>query len=394
MLTGKTVVLGVTGGIACYKSCEIVSRLKKLGADVHVIMTESATNLVSPLTFETLSKNRVAVLTFDDKREFDVEHIALAKLADIFVVAPATANSIAKFALGIADDMLSTTLLATKAKKLIVPAMNTEMYIDEATQTNLKILEERGFVILDPVSGMLACGDEGKGKMAEPVDIVAKIVGILMPEQDFAGRTVLVTAGATKETIDGVRYLSNESSGKMGVELAKAVKARGGKVVLVAGSMSISIPSYFDKVVRVTSTEDMYNAVMENFSESTDFIMAGAPADYRPKNIAGNKIKDFKFTLELEKTPDIAKAVGEKKENKKLVIFSAETENLTENATKKLKSKNADLAVANDVTADGAGFGCDTNIVTIITKDGKLNPFPKITKDQVANIILDYLKKV
>ena len=327
MLYGKNVVLGVTGCIAAYKACDIVSRLKKLGANVDVIMTDNACHFVAPLSFETLSNNAVVTDTFKRVDEFDVKHVSLAKKADLFLVAPATANVIGKFARGIADDMLSTTYMASKAPKVVCPAMNTNMYESEAVQQNISILKDRGVTIIDSVEGRLACGDVGKGKMAEPIDIVRIVEEILQPVQDFKGKKVLVTSGATEEDIDGVRVITNHSSGKMGCALARALADRGAEVTLVRGKMSVETPSSVYKEVKVTTTCQLLDAVKGNMDNDV-FIMAAAPADYRVKNKSSQKIKADSIVLELEKNPDVAKYVGENKGDKTLVIFSAETENL------------------------------------------------------------------
>ena len=392
MLYGKNVVLGVTGCIAAYKSCDIVSRLKKLGANVDVIMTDNACEFVMPLSFETLSGNAVVTSTFKREKEYDVKHVSLAKKADLFLVAPATANIIGKFAQGIADDMLSTTYMASKAPKVVCPAMNTNMYESEPVQQNIATLKERGVTIVEAIEGRLACGDVGKGKMAEPVDIVKIVEDILQPVQDYKGKKVLVTAGATEEDIDGVRVITNHSSGKMGCAIARALADRGAEVTLVRGKMTVDTPSCVFKEVKITTTLDMLDAVKDNMDNDV-FIMAAAPADYRVKNKSTQKIKAESLTLELEKNPDIAKYVGENKGDKVLVIFSAETENLIENATNKLKKKNADFVVANDVTKDGAGFYGDTNIATIISKEGYSVESGLVSKDSLAHIILDTVAK-
>lgn len=389
MLYGKNVVLGVSGGIAVYKACEIVSRLKKLGASVDVIMTDNAREFVTPLTFQTLAKSAVVTNAFEPVKEFDINHISLAKKADILVVAPATANVIAKFAEGIADDMLTTTYLATNAQKLICPAMNCNMYEDAATQKNMQTLRERGAMFCDSTVGLLACGDVGKGRMAEPCDIVAKIVDYLTPVQDFANKRVLVTAGGTEEKIDGVRVIANHSSGKMGKAVAEAIAQRGGSVVFVYGNVKVDVPKCVEKAIHVTSTQDMLEACQSEFPGCDMAIMAAAPADYRLKKPFENKIKSENLTLEFVKNPDIAMTLGMSKGDKKLVIFSAETENLIENATAKLKKKNADLVVANDVTVEGAGFNVDTNVATLIDKDGNRFESGKVSKSALADIILD-----
>lgn len=393
MLYGKNVVLGVSGGIAAYKSCEIVSRFVKLGANVDVIMTEHAEEFVTPLTFETLSNNRVVRGMFEERTEHDVRHVSLAKKADALIVAPATANVIAKFAQGIADDMLSTTWLACKGLKVIAPAMNTAMYEDEATVSNLQILRSRGVVVIEPATGRLACGDTGKGKMAEPADIVGEVQSLLQPVRDFDGKTVLVTSGATEEYIDGVRVITNHSSGKMGCAIARAAAERGAKVVLVHGNMSVPVPENVAKSVAVKSTEEMMKAVLAEVPASDVVIMAAAPADYKVKNTFSQKIKSETLTLEFVKNPDIAAEVGKIKSDRILVIFSAETENLLKNAKGKLAKKNADLAVANDVTREGAGFFVDTNAATIIDRDGNAQEYGVMPKTELADIILSAVAK-
>lgn len=391
MLSGKHVVLGVTGGIAAYKACEVVSRLRKLHAEVDVIMTENATRLVQPLTFETLSNRPVCVDTFARVESWDVKHISLAQKADIMVVAPATANLMAKLAHGIADDMLSTTLLATKAPILIAPAMNTGMWTAAATQQNLQTLISRGVKTVGPGSGFLACGDTGSGRMSEPVEIVEAIQSILCPKRDLEGLRVLVTAGPTVERIDPVRYLTNDSSGKMGYALAEAAHQRGAKVTLVSGPVHIAAPSGVE-IVPVTSTASLYECMMERCEQQDIIIQAAAPADYRVGHIAEQKIKKQSgepFVLTLVENPDVARAVGQRKQpGQVLVGFAAETQNVMNNAQDKLQKKNLDLMVANDVTAEGAGFGVDTNIVTLITRDGT-TPLPKMSKREVAERILD-----
>lgn len=392
MLYGKNVVLGVTGCIAAYKSCDIVSRLKKLGANVDVIMTDNACEFVMPLSFETLSGNAVVTSTFKRETEYDVKHVSLAKKADLFLIAPATANVIGKFAQGIADDMLSTTYMASKAPKVVCPAMNTNMYESDAVQKNIQILKDRGVTIVEAIEGRLACGDVGKGKMAEPIDIVKIVEDILQPVQDFKDKRVLVTAGATEEDIDGVRVITNHSSGKMGCAIATALADRGAKVTLVRGKMTVESPKCLSKEVKISTTLELLDAVKANMDNDI-FIMAAAPADYRVKNRSAQKIKAEQISLELEKNPDIAKYVGENKGEKMLVIFSAETENLIENATSKLARKNADFVVANDVTKAGAGFYGDTNIATIIAKDGHSIDSGLVSKEKLAHIILDTISR-
>ena len=383
----KRVLLGVTGGIAVYKSVTLVSLLVKAGIDVVVVMTDSACKFVTPLTFETISKNRVITDMFARDFPYEVEHISLAKSADVAVVAPATANFVGKVASGIADDMLTTTFMACKKQKLICPAMNTNMYEDSFFQANLSKLMESGIEVIEPASGMLACGDVGKGRMCEPEQIAEKIKEMLGVTCDYAGKKVLVTAGATCESIDGVRYLSNHSSGKMGVAIADNAISRGAEVLLVVGNTTCNIPSYIN-TVKVTDTQSMFDVVTAHAKEFDYVIKAAAPADYRPKKVYGNKVKEQSLILELEKTPDIAYAVGHDKGNCKLIIFSAETENLIENAKGKLKKKNADMVVANDVTQKGAGFNVDTNIVTIITNDEETS-YEMMSKSALAEIILD-----
>lgn len=393
MLSNFNVLLGVSGGIACYKACEVVSRLKKLNAGVDVVMTKHATEFVAPLTFETLSNRPVVSDMFSREREWEVEHIALAKKADLCIIAPATANVISKLAEGIADDMLTTTYLALKCPVIIAPAMNTNMYENPVIKANLEKLRKSGVIVVDSAEGRLACGDVGKGKMAEPLDIVAKAVEVLCPKRDYAGKRVLVTAGATRENIDGVRFITNRSSGKMGIEIAKAAVKRGAEVVLVKGLVQVGVPSYISKVVAVESTEQMYEAVMANYKDCDVIIKAAAPSDYRPKKKITDKLKGEEITLELVKNPDIAKAVGKEKGERKLVVFCAETRELMESAMKKLADKNADMVVANDVTMQGAGFDSDTNIVTIAKKDGFLKSYPVMPKSQVADVILDEIYK-
>lgn len=389
MLTNYNILLGVSGGIACYKSCEIVSRLKKLGAGVDVIMTKNATEFVSPLTFETLSNRPAICDMFMRKKQWEVEHVSLAKKADLCIIAPATANIIAKLAEGIADDMLTTTYLALKCPIIIAPAMNTNMYNNAIVQNNLQKLAKMGVIIVDSTEGRLACGDTGKGKMAEPVDIVAKACEVLCPKRDFEGKKVLITAGATRENIDGVRFITNRSSGRMGIELAKAVVKRGGQVVLIKGLVQVPVPGYITDVVSVESTQQMYDAVMDKYKDCDVIIKAAAPSDYRPKADIKNKLKGDSITLELVKNPDIAKAVGQVKGDRKLVVFCAETQELMQSAMQKLSSKKADMVVANDVTMQGAGFDCDTNIVTIAKPDGYIKSYPIMQKSQVAEVILD-----
>ncbi|MBR4800642.1 MAG: bifunctional phosphopantothenoylcysteine decarboxylase/phosphopantothenate--cysteine ligase CoaBC [Clostridia bacterium] len=389
MLYGKNVVLGVSGGIAVYKACEIVSRLKKLGANVDVIMTDHATEFVTPLTFQTLAKSAVVTNPFEPVKEFDINHISLAKKADVFLVAPATANVIAKFAQGIADDMLSTTYLATTAHKIVCPAMNVNMYEDAQTQENMRILRERGVEFVDSTVGLLACGDVGKGRMAEPVDIVKAVENYLTPNQDFADKTVLITAGGTEESIDGVRVLTNRSSGKMGVALCQAVADRGGRVLFVHANMSVPAPTNAETVVKVKTTDEMLSACEKLANEADVYIFAAAPADFKLKNKFENKLKGDTLTLDFVKNPDIARTLGEKKGDRKSVIFCAETENLISSAKEKLVVKNADLVVANDVSRKDVGFEVDENEVVIIDRSGKELASGKLSKRKLADVILD-----
>ena len=391
-LAGKTVVLGVTGGIAAYKACEVVSRLRKMGAEVYVIMTKNAAEFVQPLTFETLSNHLVVTDTFARPETWEVEHIALAKRADVFAIAPATANILAKMAHGIADDMLSTTVLATKAPVLVAPAMNTGMWTAEVTQENCAVLRKRGVHFVGPDAGFLACGDTGSGRMSEPAAIVEAIAALLCPVQDMAGMKVMVTAGATRERLDPVRYMTNDSSGKMGFAVAEAAAKRGAQVTVVAGSTTAPAPQGV-KIYRVESTQDLYDAVTCCAAEMDVIIQAAAPADYRFAVTYQEKHKKAHdgqpLVVELIENPDVAAAVGAMKTpGQTLVGFAAETENLHANAQKKLAKKNLDLIVANDVSQPGAGFNVDTNIATLITKEG-MTECPLRTKKELAQDILD-----
>ena len=382
VLDGKTIVFGVTGGIAAYKSCEAVSRLKKLGATVCVIMTKNATEFVAPLTFETLSNQPCVVDTFARPERWEVEHVSLAKRADLFVIAPATANIMAKLAHGIADDMLSTTCLATRAPMLIAPAMNTGMWENIATQENLKILQARGMHFVGPEGGYLACGDVGAGRMSEPAQIVERCVQLLTAKRDMQGLRVLVTAGPTCENIDPVRFITNRSSGKMGYALAEAALRRGAQVTLVTGPVSLT-PPQGAQVEPVRTTEDLLQRMLALAPEQDIVIQAAAPADYRAQQIAPQKLKkqgDGALTLTFVPTPDVAKAVGEGKRDGQILVGF-------ENARKKLDSKHLDMIVANDVTQPGAGFDVDTNIATIITHQ-QAESLPIMTKKALADEIL------
>ena len=390
-LEGKNVVLGVTGGIAAYKACDLTSRLRKAGAQVYVIMTKNACEFVSPLTFETLSNHPVVSDTFQRPATWEVEHIALAKRADVFVIAPATANILAKMAHGIADDMLSTTVLATRAPVLAAPAMNTGMWENAATRENVKILASRGVRFIGPEGGFLACGDSGAGRMSEPADIFAAIAETLNPRRDMEGLNVLVTAGPTQEKIDPVRYISNRSSGKMGYAIAEAAVKRGAGVTLVTGPTNLAVPQGADKVA-VLSTQDLYDAMTAHCEKADIVIQAAAPADFTPVEAAAQKIKKHggeELTLVLRQTPDVAAQVGRmKRKGQTLVGFAAETHEVLENAREKLDKKNLDMIVANDVTAPGAGFDVDTNIVTFVTCQG-METLPCLPKRQVADELLD-----
>lgn len=391
MLKGKTVVLGVTGSIAAYKITNLASALVKLHADVNVIMTKNATNFITPITFETLTGNKCLIDTFDRNFQFNVEHVALAKRADIFMVAPASANVIGKIAHGIADDMLTTTIMASKCPKLISPAMNTNMFENPILQDNLKILEKYGYEIINPASGYLACGDTGAGKMPEPETLLKYILRTIAREKDMAGKKVLITAGPTQEKIDPVRYITNHSTGKMGYALAENAMRRGAEVTLVTGPTAIE-PPMFVNVVPVISAEDMAGEVIARAPEQDIIIKAAAVADYRPVNPSDEKIKkkdDDESVITLERTQDILKYLGGHKRAEQFICgFSMETENMLENSRAKLTKKNVDMIVANNLKVKGAGFGTDTNVVTIITADG-CKELDIMSKVEVANAILD-----
>lgn len=394
MLKNKTVVIGVSGGIAVYKALDIVSRLKKLGANIHVIMTKSATEFVTPLSFQSLSQNYVVCDMFEEPKTWDVEHISLAKKADVFLIAPATANIIGKMANGIADDMLTTTVMATKSKVLIAPAMNTNMYENPILQRNIDTLRKLGYDFVEPESGRLACGDIGKGKLATPEDIVDQVVKLLTKEKDLSGKSIIVTAGPTMESIDPMRYITNRSSGKMGYKIASEAISRGADVTLISGPTNITPPTKLKKLIKVESAQDMYNAVINNIDENQVIIKSAAVADYKPKTYFDKKIKksDDDLVIELDRNKDIAYEIGKIKGDKILVGFAAETNDLIENAKDKVKKKNLDFIVANDLTKEGAGFGVDTNIVKIIDKEGNITDYPKMKKEEVANVILDKVK--
>ena len=397
MLKGKTVVIGVSGGIAVYKACDIVSRLKKLNANVHVIMTKSAAEFVTPLTFQSLSQNYVVSDMFEEPKTWDVEHISLAKKADVFLIAPATANVIGKISNGIADDMLTTTVMATTGKVLIAPAMNTNMYKNPILQRNIRTLKELGYNFVNPESGRLACGDVGEGKLASPETIVEAVVDLFSNQKkDLEGKKILITAGPTVESIDPVRYLTNRSTGKMGYAIAKVAASRGADVTLVSGPTNIEPPSNIKKLVKVQSAKDMYNAIIDNFDENQVIIKSAAVADYKPKNYCNKKVKKSNddLVIELDRNKDIAYEIGKIKKDKILVGFAAETNDLIENAKRKVEKKNLDFIVANDLTEEGAGFGTDTNIVKIIDREGNISKYPQMKKDEVAGVILDKVKSL
>mgnify|MGYP000866770676 FL=1 len=390
MLAGKTVLLCVSGSIAAYKIAYLASALKKLKADVHVLMTRNATNFINPITFETLTGNKCLVDTFDRNFEFSVEHVSLAKAADVVLVAPASANVIAKLAHGLADDMLTTTVLACTCKKIISPAMNTRMFENPITLDNLKICEHYGMEVISPASGYLACGDTGAGKMPEPEVLLQYILKEVQYEKDLKGKKILVTAGPTREAIDPVRYITNHSTGKMGYAIAKTAALRGADVTLVSGPAEVE-PPMFVNFVPVVTAKDMFEAVTSRSDEMDAVIKAAAVADYRPKfvNTEKTKKKDGDMAIELERTDDILKWLGEhKKDSQFLCGFSMETEHMLENSRAKLKKKNLDMIVANNLKVAGAGFGTDTNVVTMI-RENKETELPIMSKEEVAGAILD-----
>ncbi|MBE5957267.1 MAG: bifunctional phosphopantothenoylcysteine decarboxylase/phosphopantothenate--cysteine ligase CoaBC [Lachnospiraceae bacterium] len=392
MLKGKTVVLGVSGGIAAYKMVNVASMLVKLGAEVHVIMTENAKNFINPIAFETITKTKCLVDTFDRNFQFNVAHVSLGQKADVMLIAPATANIIGKMANGIADDMLSTVAVSATCKKIVSPAMNTYMFRNPIVQDNIEKLKRFGFEIIEPGSGMLACGDVGEGRLPEESVLVDYIVREIAFEKDLAGKKILITAGPTREAIDPVRYITNHSTGKMGCALAKIAMLRGADVTLVAGPISAKLPP-FVKVVNIVSAKDMFEAVTAEAPEQDIIIKSAAVADYRPAVVADEKMKkkDGDLSIEMERTDDILAYLGaHKKEGQLLCGFSMETQSLIENSTKKLEKKNADMIVANSLKDVGAGFGTDTNIVTLITKE-RNEQLPIMSKEEVAGKILDKL---
>ena len=390
MLKDKTILLGVTGGIAAYKSAALASLLIKTGADVRVIMTEHAVNFINPITFETLTGHKCITDTFDRNFEFQVQHISLAQAADAILVAPATANVIAKLAHGIADDMLTTTILASEAPKIVAPAMNTKMYENPITQDNLATLERYGFTIAAPASGRLACGAVGKGKLPEPEILMEHILRAIALPHDLDGKRVLVTAGPTQEALDPARYLTNHSTGKMGCAIAKMAMLRGARVTLVHGPISAPLPPFVE-TISVTSAQEMFDAVTQRASEMDLIIKAAAVADYTPETYSENKVKksDDALFIPLKRTQDILNYLGHHRTKRQVICgFSMETENLVENSRKKLTSKNVDLICANNLKTPGAGFGVDTNVITLIDQQGVLE-LPLQSKEAAANTILD-----
>jgi len=389
MFNNRCVVVGVTGGIAAFKIASLVSALKKQGAEVHVVMTKNACEFVTPLTFETLSANPAVTDTFDRGAPWEVEHIALAKKADIFIVAPATANFIGKAAAGIADDMLTTTLLAAECPVVVAPAMNTAMYEDGTVQSNIEALKKKGFFVVDTGFGALACGDTGEGRMKEPEEILEYAWDVYCNHFDLAGLKILVTAGPTREKLDPVRFISSPSTGKMGYAIAQDAADRGADVTLVTGPVSIQPPAKA-KTITVQSAQEMYELVISQFDKADIVVKTAAVADYRPKNVAPEKIKKGgALTLELERTPDILKELGARKKKQLLVGFAAETSDLETYALAKIKEKNLDLIAANDVTEKGAGFAADTNHIVLYNKNGQKTDFGMLSKEKTAHKLLD-----
>ncbi len=394
MLQGKTVVLGVTGGIAAYKMPNLASALVKLGCNVQVLMTQNATQFITAVTFETLTGNKALVDTFDRNFSFQVEHIAVADQADLVMIAPATANVIAKLAHGLADDMLTTTVLACNCPKIVVPAMNTKMYENPVTQDNLNTLRRYGWEVVEPASGYLACGAVGKGKLPEPEVLLQVILHDLAHEKDMVGKKVLVTAGPTQEALDPVRYLTNHSSGKMGYAIAQAAARRGAQVTLVSGPVALKRLPYVE-TVDVVSAQEMFEAVAVRAAEQDILIKAAAVADYRPMMVAEDKMKksDDALSIPLERTQDILGWLGQhRRPGQFLCGFSMETQNMVENSRKKLEKKQVDMIAANNLKVEGAGFGVDTNLLTLITKDG-LDELPLVTKEAAADLLLDRILK-
>lgn len=399
MLSNTTIIVGVTGGIAAYKACDVVSKLKKLNANIHVIMTESACEFVQPMTFQTLSNNFVINDMFKEPKTWEVEHIELAKRADAFLIVPATANFIGKLAAGIADDMITTTVMATRAPVIIAPAMNTNMYTNRIVQANIGALQDLGYKFIEPASGRLACGDIGAGKLADVDDIVAYVVDFFEKEaqvKDLVGRRIMISAGPTIEAIDPVRYITNRSSGKMGYAIAKRAVARGAQVTLVSGKTDLDVPKGLVKYINIESADDLYENLVREFDSNDVVIQSAAVADYKPKSYSDKKIKkkDSDLSIELCRNKDVAQELGKIKGDKVLVGFAAETNDVLENATKKIKKKNLDFIVANDLTMQGAGFSTETNIVKIIEADGRINEYPKLLKSEVGDIILDKVRDI
>lgn len=392
MLKGKTVLLAVSGSIAAYKIAYLASSLKKLDADVHVLMTENATNFINPITFETLTGNKCLVDTFDRNFEFSVEHVSLAKKADVVMIAPASANVIGKIAHGIADDMLTTTVMACRCRKIVAPAMNTNMYENPIVQDNLKILKKYGYEVIAPAEGYLACGDTGAGKMPEPQLLLEYILRETACEKDMKGLKVLVTAGPTQEPIDPVRFITNHSTGKMGYAIAAVCMRRGAEVTLVSGPTAVQKPEFVN-IVPVTTAREMFEEVTSRADEQDIIIKAAAVADYRPKNVSSEKVKktDGELSMEMERTDDILAYLGShRRPGQFLCGFSMETENVLENSRKKLKKKNLDMIAANSLKVEGAGFGGDTNVITIITEDEEVS-LELMSKEEAASKILDQI---
>ena len=393
-LKDKKIIVGITGGIAAYKACDVISKLRKLGAEIEVIMTENAEEFITPLTVQTVSNNMVYTEMFEMARTWEVEHIELAKRADLFLILPATANFIGKIANGIADDMLTTTVMATKADVLIAPAMNTNMYDNEIVQENIEKLRSRGYKFISPQSGILACGDEGIGKLASVETIVSRVEQHFEHDEngrkgDLEGMKIIVTAGPTVEAIDPVRYITNKSTGKMGYSIAKQAVLRGADVTLITGETHITLPEGLSKVVKIKSACDLHEAMIKNLDENQVVIQSAAVADYRPRDYHEHKIKksDDDLTIVLERNKDVAHEIGKVKGDRILVGFAAETDDV--DAKRKIEKKNLDFIVLNDLTKQGAGFGVETNIVKIIDRSGEMQEYPKLSKTEVGDIILD-----
>ncbi|MTI69933.1 MAG: bifunctional phosphopantothenoylcysteine decarboxylase/phosphopantothenate--cysteine ligase CoaBC [Firmicutes bacterium] len=395
MLKDKNIVVGVTGGIAAYKAVDVVSRLIKKGANIDVIMTKSATKFVTPLTFQSLSQNFVTVDMFDEPKKWEVEHISLAQRADAFVLVPATANIIGKIANGIADDMLSTTVMATNSKVIFAPAMNTQMFRNPIFKQNMDKLKDLGYEFIKTDTGRLACGDIGEGKLAQPEIIVDYVEKSFKKDLKLKDKKVLITAGPTMQAIDPVRYITNHSSGKMGYSLAKSAKDKGANVTLISGPTNLKAPKGVD-VINVKTTEEMFEAVNNHFKDCDILIKAAAPLDYRPEKVSKNKIKkkSSKLELKLVKNIDIAAHFGKLKEKQKIIGFAAETDNIVNNSKKKLKAKNFDMIIVNDVSKKDAGFKSNTNIVTIVDKNLNEESFPKMKKEELSEIIIDKVSKL